>query len=131
MSDTLPSAHAVQALLAIPFVLMGLSHIVQPAMWRDYFTRLHAQGPPAIVTRTFTLELWPALLLVVFHRVWSGPAVILTLYGYALLLKIVVSLLVPRIGLRSLALADKGDNGFRAGGIVLVALGLLSGYLVR
>ncbi len=59
MSDTLPSAQAVQALLVIPFVLMGLSHIVQPAMWRAYFTRLHAKGPPAIVTRTFTLELWP------------------------------------------------------------------------
>ena len=59
VSDTLPSAQAVQALLVIPFVLMGLSHIVQPAMWRAYFTRLHAKGPPAIVTRTFTLELWP------------------------------------------------------------------------
>ena len=37
-------------------------------MWREYFERLHAQGAPAVVTRTFTLELWPALLLVVFHR---------------------------------------------------------------
>jgi uncharacterized protein YjeT (DUF2065 family) len=131
VSDTLPSAQAVQALLVIPFVLMGLSHIVQPAMWRAYFTRLHGEGPPAIVTRTFTLELWPALLIVVFHRVWSGPGVILTVFGHLLLAKIVISLLAPQVGLRSLAMADKGDAAFQVGGLVLVALGGLCAYLAR
>jgi len=115
----------VRALLAIPFVLMGLSHTLQPAMWREYFARLHDQGAPAVVTRTFTLELWPALLLVVFHREWTGPAVILTVYGHLLLFKIAMSLVAPAFGLRSLALARHGDASFRWGGLVLVALGVL------
>jgi hypothetical protein len=104
---------------------MGLSHAVQPSMWRAYFMHLHAQGPTGLVTRTFTLELWPALLIVVFHRVWAGPPLFLTIYGHALLLKIVVSLLVPSVGLRALAQAERGDAGFRIGGVVLMALGAL------
>ena len=125
MPDSLLTAPYVRALLAVPFVLMGLSHIVQPAMWREYFGRLHAEGAPAIVTRTFMLELWPALLIVVFHRVWTFPAVVLTLFGHLLLLKIVVSLLAPTLGLRSLAQARRGDIGFQVGGVVLIALGVL------
>ena len=129
MDDALSSARHVQALLAIPFLLMGASHIVQPAMWRTFFTRLQSEGTPALVTRTFMLEMWPALLLVVFHRVWSGPAVVLTLYGHALLLKVVLSMLIPGIGMRSLHMAERGDIGFRVGGILLVALGGLCVWL--
>ena len=61
MDPALPSPRHVEALLAIPYLLMGASHIAQPGMWRAYFTRLHTDGAPALVTRTFTLELWPAL----------------------------------------------------------------------
>lgn len=123
-------AHAVELLLCPAFVLLGLSHIVQPAMWRDYFVDLHGQGPRGIVTRSFTLELWPALLILCFHQVWSGPAVLLTLYGHALCTKVLLSLLAPSIGLRSLAMADKGDTGFRVAGVVLVGMGALCALLV-
>jgi len=133
MEDPLPSATIaashVEALLAVPSVLMGLSHVLQPAMWREYFVRLRAEGPAALVTRTFVLELWPALLIVVFHQAWSGPQVVITVYGHLLLLKIVLSMLAPAIGLRSLDMARKGDAGFRAGGVVLVALGALCAHL--
>ena len=129
MDPALPSPRHVEALLAIPYLLMGTSHIAQPAMWRAYFTRLHAEGAPALVTRTFTLELWPALLIVVYHQVWTGPAAIITVFGHALLLKIVLSMLMPGVGLRSLAMAEKGDAGFRVGGLVLVGLGLICVYL--
>jgi hypothetical protein len=129
LGDSLSSAQHVQAFLAIPYLLMGASHIVQPAMWRTYFTRLHGEGTSGLVTRTFTLELWPALLIVVFHQVWTGPALAITLIGHALLVKIVISLLVPSVGLRSLRMAERGDAGFRVGGVVLMALGLLCLYL--
>ena len=129
MDDALASARHVEALLAIPYLLMGASHIAQPGMWRAYFMRLHAEGAPALVTRTFTLELWPALLVVVFHQVWTGPAAVVTVFGHALMAKIVLSMLVPGFGLRSLGMAEKGDAGFRVGGLVLVGLGLLCVYL--
>ena len=36
---------------------------------------------------------------------------------------------MPGIGMRSLAMAEKGDASFRVGGLVLVGLGLLCVYL--
>ncbi|MEL6822206.1 MAG: hypothetical protein AAFP70_10620 [Calditrichota bacterium] len=127
MATTPESAQIIQALMALPFLLMGISHIVQPKMWLDLFNYLHELGPAGVVMRTFALELVPAVAIVTFHLIWSGPEVILTLYGCLLMLKITVSLLAPSIGLKSLAMADKkGDPGFIFAGIVLVALGILS-----
>ncbi len=123
MLTTPESAAAVEALLALAFVLMGLSHIIQPAMWRVFFTRLHGEGPPGVITRSFSLELWPAITIITFHQVWSGPAVALTIYGYLLSLKITASLLCPAIGLRSLSMAEsKGDRGFQGAGVVLLVM---------
>ncbi len=88
--------------------------------------RLHAEGASGLVTRSFALELWPAILIVAFHQVWSGPAAVLTLYGHLLLLKITLSMLQPAIGLRSLSMAEtKGNRGFQAAGVVLCALSAL------
>jgi hypothetical protein len=106
---------------------MGLSHILQPQMWRDYFTGLYEAGPAGVVRRTFSLELWPALVIVLLHPVWSGPGLVLTLYGWALLAKCTVSVLSPEIGLLSLAMARKGDRGFIIGGAVLVGIGISAG----
>ncbi len=74
-------ASAVEFIMCIACILMGLSHIVQPKMWRNYFTFLHDQGLNGVITRTFALELWPAIVIVAFHQVWSGPGLVLTIYG--------------------------------------------------
>lgn len=126
MIDPSVSAPLVRQMLIVPCAVFGVSHVVQPKMWRDYFTRLHSKGHPALVTRTFALELWPAALLVSFHQVWSGPEVVVTIYGNLLMMKIAISMLEPSIGMRSLAMADdKGDMGFRLAGIVLCAMAAL------
>ena len=118
---------AIEFIMCASCVLMGLSHMVQPRMWRDYFTALHEQGAPGIVTRTFTLELWPALIIVTLHQHWSGPGAILTVYGWLLLAKCCISVLMPQIGLRSLAMAKRGDSGFVLGGAVLLMIGISAG----
>jgi len=121
------TASAVEFIMCVACWLMGLSHIVQPEMWRNYFTELFQQGARGIITRTFALELWPALLIVALHPVWSGPGIVLTFYGWLLLGKCTVSILVPKIGLQSLKLAQKGDQAFVAGGIVLIFIGSAAG----
>ena len=124
------SARAVQAVLTLPFLIMGLSHILRPAMWRTFFTRLHAQGEGGVITRCFMLELAPASALVAFHQVWSGPGVLITLYGLLLMTKVAISMLAPNVGLRSLAMAETyGDNSFRIAGVLLVLLGGLCAWL--
>lgn len=118
----------VQFVFLIACVPMGVSHIVQPRMWVEFFARIHEQGTAGLVGKVLAIELWPALLLVSLHQVWSGPAIVLTLYGWAQFTKVWLALLVPAIGMRSLAMAEsKGERGFVLGGVLLVVVGLSAG----
>lgn len=123
--DDAPSA--VQFIMLVACAIMGVSHIVRPAMWIGFFGHLHAQGIRGVVIRTFMLELWPAMLIVTLHQVWWGPGIVLTLYGWAQLAKVAISMLAPEIGLRSLALAQTGDRAFHLGGIMLLVVGAFAG----
>ncbi|MEO6396672.1 MAG: hypothetical protein ABIO40_12275 [Devosia sp.] len=112
----------------ISCVPMGLSHIVRPRLWIDFFARLHAQGTAGLVGKVLAIELWPALLIVSLHQIRWGPGIVLTLYGWAQFTKVFLALLVPQIGMRSLAMAEgKGERGFIAGGIMLIVVGLSAG----
>ena len=118
---------AVQFIMAATGALMGLSHIVQPRIWITFFGRLHAEGTSGIVTRTF-IEIWPALIIVTFHQVWSGPGLVLTLYGWALSIKIVIGLLAPQIGVRGLAMSQGGQWRFVGAGVVLLVVAFCSAW---
>ena len=118
----------VQFVMFVACVPMGLSHIARPALWVDFFTRLHAQGTAGLVGKVLAVELWPALIIVSLHQVWWGPGIVLTLYGWAQFTKVWLALFVPQIGLRSMAMAQtKGERGFVLGGIMLMAVGLSAG----
>ena len=118
---------AVQFIMLVASAIMGVSHIVRPAMWVEFFGSLHAQGTRGVIIRTFMLELWPALLVVTFHQVWWGPGIVLTLYGWAGLIKVTISMLVPEIGLRSLAMSQRGDRAFHFAGAVLLIVSAFAG----
>lgn len=117
--------HPVEAFLALPFVIMGLSHMLRPEIWERFFTTLHGMGANGVILRSFALELWPAAVIVAFHQEWRGAGLVLTLYGHALMFKLTLSLFWPALGLRSLAMAERhGAAGFRGVGAVLCALGV-------
>ena len=118
----------VQFVMFVACVPMGLSHVVRPALWVDFFTRLHAQGTAGLVGKVLAVELWPALIIVSLHQVWWRPGIVLTLYGWAQFAKVWLALFVPRIGMRSLAMEQtKGERGVVLGGIVLMVVGLSAG----
>lgn len=118
---------AIQFMMCIGCLLMGLSHIVQPGLWRGYFVGLREQGFAGVLTRTMLFELWPAVAIVALHQVWSGPGIVLTVYGWLLLGKCAVSLLAPQIGLRSIGLAGGSPRSFVVAGAMLMALGASCG----
>ena len=64
------------------------------------------------------------------HQVWTGPAIVLTLYGWALLLKAVDRLRhrpQPRHAVAE-AWRGTGDNAFQyRGGVVLLGVGVACG----
>jgi hypothetical protein len=115
---------AVQIVMGIGCTLMGLSHVVQPRMWQDYFEVLQRQGVAGVLTKTMIWEFWPALIVVTGHQVWQGPGVILTVFGWLLLVKSAISLLAPQIGLRSMAMSRRGPKAFVSGGLLLICVGL-------
>jgi hypothetical protein len=118
----------VQFVFFIACVPMGLSHIVRPALWVDFFARVHSEGTAGLVGKVLAVELWPALILVGLHQVWWGPGIVLTLYGWAQFTKVWLALLAPEIGMRSLAMAQtKGERGFVLGGVMLMLVGLSAG----
>ncbi|MEM9443950.1 MAG: hypothetical protein AAGA18_01235 [Verrucomicrobiota bacterium] len=117
--------HPVEAILAIPFLIMGFSHLVRPNMWQEFFVSLHSMGERGVIWRSCILELWPAAIIVTFHQQWAWPGIIITLYGHALMAKVALCLLVPKYGLKSLAMAGRyGKKGFRVAGVVLCLLGI-------
>ena len=116
-------AERVELVLAPAMILMGLSHIVRPDTWTKLFRQLHAMGSAGVIFRTFMLELWPALIIVTLHQVWSGPGLVLTIFGILLATKCTLAILVPEIGLRSMAMAAGGARSFVPAGMLLLAVG--------
>jgi hypothetical protein len=112
--------------MLVSATLMGLSHLLQPRIWSDFFSRLHERGNFGLVTNGF-INAAPAAVIVALHQVWVGPAIVLTIYGWLLLAKSAAGLLVPAAGMRSLAMARRGGAAFRAAGAVLLVVALCCG----
>lgn len=66
-------------------------------------------------------------IIVAFHNVWHGPGVVLTLIGWAQLLKGVGRFVAPQLALRVMErMVPERSWQFRAGGVIALAL---SGFL--
>ncbi len=113
----------VEFIMLISCVPMGLSHIVRPGLWIDFFARIHAQGyrgagGQGACHRARGRRADRSAL----HQVrWSGPGILLTIYGWAQFALVLLALFAPDIGMRSLAMAQsKGERGFVAWGMMLM-----------
>lgn len=96
---------SAQAIAAAFLFLIGMSHILQPRAWVELIVLLRQKGElGALIVGVLNLPL--GVLVLGFHNVWSGPAILLTLYGYGQLLKCLIFFCAPQLGLRLLAGVD-------------------------
>ena len=103
-------------------LVVGLSHVLQPKAWVEVFAALHRCGKPGAFFNG-GLSLVPGAAIVAAHPVWSGPAVVLTIFGWLLVFKGALCLLVPNIALWGMARAGAGrGRKFVAGGLVMLVL---------
>ena len=117
---------ATQVFAAVSFLVIGLSHLVQPKAWVGFYQALAARGTPGVFLEGFLLVNFGAII-VAFHNVWRGPALVLTLIGWAQVLKGTGRFLVPQLGLRVIQrAAPERAWHFQVGGVVAL---LLSGYM--
>jgi hypothetical protein len=111
----------VELVTFISCLVLGLSHLLQPQMWMEFFRTIIAKGKSGLILNGF-LTLVPALVVTTLHQVWSGPALVITVFGWLLLIKSSIGFLAPDIGMRSLQLSRHGTKSFRAAGIGLLAV---------
>jgi uncharacterized protein YjeT (DUF2065 family) len=114
---------AVEKFAIICFFLIGISHIVQPRAWAEFFIRLREKGTTGSFINAW-IHFPLGALIVAFHNVWHGIPAILTVLGYAWVIKGFVYFVFPRHGLKVMAQVRlERAWHFVLGGIVIVALG--------
>jgi hypothetical protein len=121
---------SVEVFAIIVFGVIGLSHILQPTAWAEFFILLRGKGAAgAFVDGLVNLPL--AGVIVGFHNRWSGIPVVLTLVGWGLLIKSLIRFCAPKQALRLMArVSIERSWEVQVAGAGLVVLAGLLGYAV-
>ena len=115
-------ARAVEIFAAVNFAVIGLSHLLQPRVWVDFFVRLRELGHVGVFLNGF-LSLIFGSIIVAFHDIWLWPPIILTLIGWAQILKAFGSFCLPSFAMRSLnRVSPERVWEFRVAGVVMLVL---------
>ena len=113
---------AIQIFALVQFVVVGISHLVAPRAWGQFYQWLRSKEEAGVLAFAST-RLWFGSLIVAFHPVWSGLPLLLTLFGWAQIAKALIYFSYPRTGYKPLEWLSSGRRGvFVGGGVVLLAL---------
>jgi len=117
---------AVEIFAVIHLGITGLSHILAPQAWIDFFVQLRKKGHPGVFFVGF-MSLFFGSIIAAFYNVWSGLGLVLTLLGWAHVLKALLYFLFPAHGMRWLRRVDpeKPNHFVVAGAGLLVLAGLV------
>ena len=117
---------AVQIFAAVNFLVIGLSHMTQPRAWIELFVLLRERGKAGVLVNGM-LSLTFGSIVVAFHNVWSGLAMVLTIVGWANVTKALVILVAPGVGMRSLqrVSVDRSREFVVAGAMFLILSALM------
>jgi hypothetical protein len=119
---------SVEVLAIILFGVIGLSHLLQPGAWVAFFVLLRGKGEAGVFVDGF-LNLQLAGVVIAFHNVWSGIPLVLTLLGWALLVKSLLRFCLPKYGLKMMErVSEERAWEFRAAGAGLLGLAALLAY---
>jgi hypothetical protein len=119
---------AVEKLAAICILVTGLSHIIQPRVWAEFFIMLREKGKVGSILCGL-LHFPLGVIIVAFHNVWHGLPIVVTIMGWGFLLKSVLYLVYPKHGMRMLArVSVERSWEFVVAGVGAVALSGLIFY---
>jgi uncharacterized protein YjeT (DUF2065 family) len=120
---------AAEVFAAIYLLGVGLSHVLQPQVWVEFFAWMRERGRAGMVVEGL-LSLGFGALIVSFHNVWSGLPVVVTLIGWGQVLKGLVRLTAPELSLRVYRrVTPETAWRFRLAGVAALGLGGLLVYI--
>jgi hypothetical protein len=103
---------------------------MQPRAWVDFFVWLRGKGHAGVFVNGF-LSLWFGSMIAAFHPVWSGAAMVVTLLGWAQVVKGTIAFVVPSLSARGLArVSPERSHEFVIGGAGLLALSAVVWYVL-
>ena len=120
----------IEMFAALMYFALGLSHIVQPRAWAELFLLLKSQGKAGVFADGFANLLLGAII-VSFHNVWHGLAMVVTIIGWGQVIKGLRILVFPQTDLNQIGRRITLERAwvFQPAGVMLVALGVLFGYI--
>lgn len=119
---------SVEIFAIILIGVIGLSHLLQPRAWAEYFILLRSKGEAGAFVDGF-VHLPLAAFIIAFHNVWSGIPAILTLLGWCFLIKSLVRFCLPKLALRMMGrVSVERTREVQVAGAALVVLVGVLGY---
>jgi len=121
-------ARSVEVFAIILLGVVGLSHLLQPKAWVDYFLLLRSKGEAGAFIDGF-VHLPLAGFIITFHNIWSGIPAVLTVLGWCFLIKSLLRFCLPQLGLRMMArVSVERSWEFQVAGAALAFVAGLLGY---
>ena len=119
---------AVEKLVALCCLVIGLSHMVQPRVWAKLFIDWRGKGEVGAFY-TGLLHFQMGALVLAFHNVWHGIPLVVTLLGCGWTIKGLLYLTYPKWPLRMLErISLERAWEFVVAGAALFGIGLLICY---
>jgi hypothetical protein len=122
---------AVEIFAVVNFAVIGLSHLAQPRAWVEFFALLRAKGHPGVFANAM-LSLLIGSIIVAFHNVWTGIPAVLTVIGWMQVLKGLVSLVKPSVGMKGMMrVSEERAWEFQVGGamFLIVSAAIVWGWM--
>src|SRR5262249_33487013 len=121
---------ATEIFAAVQCLVIGLSHVARPGDWVQFFVWLRGKGYAGVFVNGF-LSLGFGSVIIAFHNVWDGWPVVLTVFGWAQVLKGLMGFVFPQLGLRSLErVSPDRAREFVVAGVVMLSLSAVFWYIV-
>ena len=119
---------SIELFTAINLFIIGLSHLIQPKSWVDFFLFLHSKGNVGNIINAL-IAIGLGSLILSFHFVWNWPWLLVTVYGLLQVIKGLIYLLKPSIGIRNIgSVTMEKANKFRWVGLLIFIFSLLIIY---
>ena len=113
--------HTIEVFAVINLTIIGLSHMLAPGAWLEFFIGLRERGHAGALAIGM-LSLAFGSVIVAGHNTWSACATLLTVIGWGHLIKATLYLSFPSMALRGLQrLRDHSGRGFLFAGAALIA----------